>query len=94
MVEKIVQQAKLADFEKRLTEERKKRLADRKEKRKEERRTKWINAKLEAEQRRKDEELKRRKYLPSIHTKPNIFVHSFILAISIAPLRVHYYHSN
>lgn len=44
-----------------MTEEKKKRLADRKEKRKEERRTKWINAKLEAEQRRKDEELKRRK---------------------------------
>ena len=53
-------QEKLADFEKRLKEERSVRLAERKAKRKEERRSKWYKEREEEEQRRKDEEAKRR----------------------------------
>ncbi|KAI8789964.1 eukaryotic translation initiation factor 3 subunit A isoform X2 [Biomphalaria glabrata] len=50
---------KLKDFEKLLSEERRKRLQERKIKRKEERRQKWIQEKEEAAQRARDELLKR-----------------------------------
>lgn len=50
---------KLAEFEAKVSEERKKRLYERKEKRREDRRQKWIQERAEEEQRRKDEQLKR-----------------------------------
>ncbi|XP_048744696.2 eukaryotic translation initiation factor 3 subunit A-like isoform X2 [Ostrea edulis] len=50
---------KLAEFESKITEERKKRMYERKEKRREERRQKWLQEKAEEEQRRRDEQLKR-----------------------------------
>lgn len=52
-------QKKLAEFEAKVSEERKKRLYERKEKRKEERRQKWIQERAKEEKRRKDEQFKR-----------------------------------
>jgi len=49
-------------FEKILSAERFERLAKRREARKEERRQRWIKEKEEAEQRKKDEELKRSQF--------------------------------
>ena len=54
-------QEKVAEFDKRLIEERKRRMAERKEKRKEERKAKFYREKEEEAQRKRDEELKRRK---------------------------------
>nr|XP_022338776.1 eukaryotic translation initiation factor 3 subunit A-like isoform X2 [Crassostrea virginica] len=50
---------KLAEFEAKISEERKRRLYERKEKRREERRQKWLQEKAEEEQRLRDEQLKR-----------------------------------
>ncbi|XP_065925615.1 eukaryotic translation initiation factor 3 subunit A isoform X3 [Magallana gigas] len=50
---------KLAEFEARVSEERKKRLYERKEKRREDRRQKWIQERAKEEKRRKGEQLKR-----------------------------------
>ena len=55
----------MAEFDKKLIEERKRRLAERKEKRKEERKAKFYREKEEEAQRKRDEELKRRKCLIS-----------------------------
>jgi len=57
-------QEKLAEFEKKLSDERQKRLEERRQQRKDERRQKWLREKEEDEQRQKDEELKRRNYQP------------------------------
>nr|XP_022338794.1 eukaryotic translation initiation factor 3 subunit A-like isoform X2 [Crassostrea virginica] len=49
----------LADFENKISEERKRRLYERKEKRREERRQKWLQEKAEEKKRLRDEQLKR-----------------------------------
>ena len=64
-----VHQEKVAEFERKLKEERRKRLAERKLKRKEERRAKWHQDREEEEQRKKDEEAKRGKYIPLLPEK-------------------------
>ena len=56
----VCEQEKVAEFETKLKEERRKRLVERKQKRKEERRAKWLQEREEEEQRKKDEEAKRR----------------------------------
>lgn len=55
----ISRQDKLKDYEKQLAQEKKKRLLERKETRKAERRAKWYQEKEEAEQRARDELLKK-----------------------------------
>lgn len=54
-----VYEEKLQEFEKVLTEERRKRLAERKLKRKEERREKWLREKKEEEERKREEQRQR-----------------------------------
>ena len=51
-------QKSLADFENKISEERKRRLYERKEKRREERRQKWLQEKAEEKKRLRDEQLK------------------------------------